>query len=75
MWWVQRTTFRPGISQYEQTDDFGNSVAIKGKTQIDWTQAPVVVQQDHQWISLPLAKPRNQNLVHLDSEISVTQVN
>ena len=74
MWWVQRSNFHPGISQHEQTNDFGNPVAFEGKTHIDWTQASVVVNKDHQRISLPLAKPRQSNSVHLAKEISANQI-
>ena len=42
---------------------------------IGWTQATVVVNKDHQWISLPLAKPLQSNLVHLANEISASQAN
>ena len=42
----------------------------KENPHIDWTQAIVVAQQNYQWILLPLAKPRNQNPVHLASDIS-----
>ena len=35
----------------------------------------MVVDKDHQRISLPLAKPQQSNLVHLASEISANQVN
>ena len=75
MWWVQTANFHPGISQYEQTNDSGNPVALKGKSHINWTQATMVVHKDHQWISLPLAKPRQSNPVHLANEISVNQIN
>ena len=43
----------------------------KENPHIDWTQAMVVVNKDHQWISLPLAKPLQSNPVHLANEISV----
>ena len=33
----------------------------------------MVMQQNHQWILLPLAKHKNQNQVHLASEINATQ--
>ena len=33
-----------------------------------------MVNQDHQWISLPLAKPMKQNPVHLANEISTSQM-
>ena len=42
----------------------------KENPHIDWTQNAVVVQQNHQWISLPLAKPMYQNPVHLANEIN-----
>ena len=35
----------------------------------------MVVNKDRQWISLPLAKTRQLNPVHLASEISASQVN
>ena len=35
----------------------------------------MVVNKDHQWISLPLAKPLQANLVHLANEISANQAN
>ena len=35
----------------------------------------MVVNKDHQWISSPLAKPLQSNLVHLASEISASQAN
>ena len=50
-------------------------MALKGKPQIDWTQATVVVNKDHHWISLPLAKPLQTNPVHLANEISASQAN
>ena len=75
MWWVQRSNFHPGISQYEQTNDSGIPWLSKENPHIDWTQATVVVNKDHQWISLPLAKPLQSNPVHLASEISASQVN
>ena len=34
----------------------------------------MVVNKDHQWISLPLAKPRQSNPVHLANEISANWV-
>ena len=46
----------------------------KENPHIDRTQSMVVVQQDHQWISLPLAKPIQQNPVHLAHEISAMQI-
>ena len=49
-------------------------MAHKTKPHIDWTQAAVVMNQDHQWISLPLAKPRHSNLVHLANEINANQI-
>ena len=49
-------------------------LVLKENPRIYWTQAVVVVQQDHQWILLPLAKPKLQNPVHLANEISATQV-
>ena len=48
---------------------------LKENPHIDWTQAIVVVNKEHQWISLPLAKPLQSNPVHLASEISASQVN
>ena len=42
----------------------------KENPHIDWTQATVVVNKDHQWISLPLAKPLQSDPVHLANEIS-----
>ena len=75
MWWVQKRNFCPGISQYEQINDSANPVALEGNPNIEWTQATVVVNKDHQWISLPLAKPRQSNPIHLASEISASQVN
>ena len=47
----------------------------KENPHIDWTQNAVVVQKNHQWISLPLAKFMYQNPVHLANEISASQVN
>ena len=47
----------------------------KENPHIDWTQATVVVNKDHQWISLPLAKPLQSNPVHLANEISASQAN
>ena len=47
----------------------------KENPHIDCTQAVVVVNKDHQWISLPLAKPLQINPVHLASEISASQAN
>ena len=35
----------------------------------------MVVNKNHQWISLPLAKPLQSNLVHLANEISASQIN
>ena len=46
---------------------------LKENPHIDWTQAVVVVNKDHQWISLPLAKPWQPTLVHLTKEISANQ--
>ena len=46
----------------------------KENPQINWAQAVVVVNKDHQRISLPLAKPREQNPVHLADEISTNQM-
>ena len=37
----------------------------KENPHIDWTQAIVVVNKDHRWISLPLAKSSQSNPVHL----------
>ena len=42
---------------------------------IDWTQATMVVNKDHRWISLPLAKSSQSNPVHLANEISANQAN
>ena len=47
----------------------------KENPHIDWTQATVVVNKDHRWISLPLAKPLQSNPVHLANEISANQAN
>ena len=47
----------------------------KENPHIDWAQATVVVNKDHQWISLPLAKPLQSNPVHLANEISASQAN
>ena len=47
----------------------------KENPHIDWTQATVVLNKDHQWISLPLAKPLQSNPVHLANEISASQAN
>ena len=47
----------------------------KENPHIDWTQATVVVNKDHQWISLPLAKPLQSNPVHLANKISASQAN
>ena len=47
----------------------------KENSHIDWTQATMVVNKDHQWISLPLAKPLQSNPVHLANEISASQAN
>ena len=41
---------------------------------IDWTRATMVVNKDHQWISLPFAKPWQQNLIHLADDISANQI-
>ena len=35
----------------------------------------MVVNKDHQWISLPLPKPLQSNPVHLANEISASQAN
>ena len=43
----------------------------KENPHIDWTQATVVVNKDHQWIALPLAKPRLSNLAN---KIGVNQI-
>ena len=48
---------------------------LKENPHIDWTQASVVVNKDYQWISLPLAKPRQSNPIHLANEISTSQAN
>ena len=47
----------------------------KENPHIGWTQATVVVNKDHQWILLPLAKPLQSNPVHLANEISASQAN
>ena len=47
----------------------------KENPHIDWTQAIVVVHKDHQWISLPLANPRQSTPIHLGNEISANQIN
>ena len=47
----------------------------KENPHIDWTQATVVVNKDHHWISLPLAKPMQSNPVYLANEISASQAN
>ena len=47
----------------------------KENPHIDWTQAIVAVNQDHRWISLPLAKPLQSNPVHLANEVSASQAN
>ena len=47
----------------------------KEKPHIDWTQVMVVVNKDHRWISLPLAKPLQSNPIHLANEINVSQAN
>ena len=38
-------------------------------------EATVVVNKDHRWISLPLAKSSQSNPVHLANEISANQAN
>ena len=48
---------------------------LKENSHIDWTQATVVVNKDHHWISVPLAKPLKTNPVHLANEISASQAN
>ena len=35
----------------------------------------MVVNEDHRWISLPLAKPLQSNPVHLANEVSASQAN
>ena len=47
----------------------------KENPHIDWTQATVLVNKDHRWISLPRAKPSQSNPVHLANEISANQAN
>ena len=42
----------------------------KENPHIDLTQAIVVVNKDHQWISLQLAKPQQPNPIHLANETS-----
>ena len=46
----------------------------KENPHIDWTQPTVVMKKGQHWISLPLAKPQQQNPVHLALEISVTEL-
>ena len=41
---------------------------------IDWTQAIVVMKKGQDWISLPFAKSQQQDLVHLATQISATQL-
>ena len=71
VWSVQRSNFCPGIPQYEQTNDLGISLLLKENPHIDWIQAIVAMNKDHQWILLPLAKPRESNPVHIANEINV----
>ena len=47
----------------------------KENPHIDWTQTTMVVNKDHQWISLPLAKPRQSNPIRLANKISARQAN
>ena len=47
----------------------------KENPHINWTQATVVVNKDHHWVSFPLAKPLQTNPVHLANEISASQAN
>ena len=35
----------------------------------------MVVNKDHQWISLPLAKPRQSNPIHVANETRANQIN
>ena len=47
----------------------------KANPHVDWAQPAVVVKQNHQWISLPLAKStRRQTTDHLSNAISAKQV-
>ena len=46
----------------------------KENPHIDWTQAAVVMKKGQNWISLPLAKSQQCDLVHLATEISATQL-
>ena len=48
---------------------------LKENPHIDCTQATVMVNKDHQWISPPLAKPWQSNSVHLANEIRANQIN
>ena len=48
---------------------------LKENPYIHWTEAIVVVNKDHQWISLPLAKPQQPNAAHLANKISANQIN
>ena len=52
----------------------GIPLLSKENTHIDWTQATVVMKQGQDWISLPLAKPQQQDPVHLATEISATRL-
>ena len=47
----------------------------KENPHIDWTQAAMVVNKGHQWVSLSLAKPQQSNPIHLANEISANQIN
>ena len=47
----------------------------KENRHISWTQATVVVNKDHRWVSLPLGKPLQPNPVHLANEVSASQAN
>ena len=47
----------------------------KENPHINLTQISVVVNKDHQWVSLPLAKPQQSNPVHVANEISANQIN
>ena len=47
---------------------------LKESPHIHGTQAIVLVNKYHQWISLSLSKPQQQNPVHLANEISASQI-
>ena len=46
----------------------------KENPHIDWTQVAVVMKKGQNWISLPLAKAQQSNLIHLAMERSVTEL-